>query len=581
MAISGYFYGSTNNEMIQSRIDWVATQSVTGNYSDITATLTYSRTNAGYTTEGYWAGALTIGGNTATASGVHVAITYNSQTVALTHTARVYHNDDGTMAVTISATGGIRNPSSSSLQSTAISQQVTLDTIPRRTELSDAAGVIGKQVNLLLSKKNPAFYHSLRYKNPLDGKYYYIAADGSSVLQETLLWESTVAFLVPDLYATIPNSQEGSFVIQCWTYPKNDSSVWLGEAETAVFTYRAEEASCKPGLSGTVEDTNPATLAITGDSGVLVRYASHTRVSVTATAKNQATIDPGKGVSVQYRGAWHYDSDGQFDFAKAEHDSFILWAKDSRGFETYDIAQAKDFVPYVLLTNNAYAQRVDQTGSSVVLHFTGNYYAGSFPTAKNTLRLWYQLQGASEWTEVTADTPGVRWTVSESDHCYEVDVTLENLSYNRTFSVQTCVRDLLGEQDNAYDVYKTVVIPAGLPVFDWGETDFAFHVPVTAPSVNGVCMRSVRVWQTDGFTFQSKFSQWEAAGARQSLFLFGNRNGTPVQGVITVGSDGSCQWSGQPELTLTKQAGGAVQVSLGATAYDALALLSAEAFTIK
>ena len=45
MALQGSFSGETSNDQITPTITWQATQSVIGNYSDITATLTYKRKN--------------------------------------------------------------------------------------------------------------------------------------------------------------------------------------------------------------------------------------------------------------------------------------------------------------------------------------------------------------------------------------------------------------------------------------------------------------------------------------------------------------------------------------------------------
>ena len=62
MALSGAFTGTTGNQYIFPTIKWSAVQSQDGNYSDVTATLYYSRSNSGYTTSGTWSGGITIDG---------------------------------------------------------------------------------------------------------------------------------------------------------------------------------------------------------------------------------------------------------------------------------------------------------------------------------------------------------------------------------------------------------------------------------------------------------------------------------------------------------------------------------------
>ena len=61
MALNGIFYGTTNNSKVKPCIQWSAVQNLKGNYSDVTATLCYSRTNKGYTTMGTWEGSLYFG----------------------------------------------------------------------------------------------------------------------------------------------------------------------------------------------------------------------------------------------------------------------------------------------------------------------------------------------------------------------------------------------------------------------------------------------------------------------------------------------------------------------------------------
>lgn len=161
MALSGSFTGTTANSLIVPTITWSATQSVTGNYSDVTATLTYSRTNTGYTTDGKWNGTLDIGGTTLTVTDRYLSITYQSNTVAITHTARVYHGADGTGSVTIRATG---YQPSTSLEWTDISATVPLDTIPRASTLTVPALTLGQQGTVTVHRASAAFTHTVTWQ---------------------------------------------------------------------------------------------------------------------------------------------------------------------------------------------------------------------------------------------------------------------------------------------------------------------------------------------------------------------------------------------------------------------------------
>lgn len=124
---SGKINGTTNNEHIKSQLVWSSTPNAVGNYSDVTVTLVYSRTNTGYVTSGHWTGSITIDGTeTKGATKDEISIKYNSNTVAMTAKKRVYHESNGTKKIKISATGKV---SSSSLTKTYCSGDIYLDEI--------------------------------------------------------------------------------------------------------------------------------------------------------------------------------------------------------------------------------------------------------------------------------------------------------------------------------------------------------------------------------------------------------------------------------------------------------------------
>lgn len=154
---SGSFTGTTSNDKIIPKITWSSKQNIEGNYSDVTVTLTYSRTNSGYTTSGRFSGSITIDGTKTTDSldvnEAQISITYNSNTFAMKATKRVHHNDDGSKKITISATGSLSGESS--LTYTKISDEVTLDTIPRAATLTSAPN-FNDHDNPVIQYSNPA-----------------------------------------------------------------------------------------------------------------------------------------------------------------------------------------------------------------------------------------------------------------------------------------------------------------------------------------------------------------------------------------------------------------------------------------
>lgn len=272
MALSGSFTGTTNNQYIRPTITWSASQSVDGNYSDVTATLTYSRTNSGYTTSGTWSGSLTINGDTRSAA-QRVSITQNSNTAVMTHTVRVPHNGDGTKSVTISAAGGIPG---TSFTSTSVSAEVALDPIPRGSTLTVSGSTMGSPVTLRISSASSAFTHSLTYQfGEVSGTLLsYVPAGERS-------WTPPL-----ELARQIPDAPSGVGTFTLYT--------WAGEGVSVAVT------SCPFTLSVPVcGDTQPsvsavavseATAGLAAQFGAYVQHKSTLKVEVTAAGAYGSAI---------------------------------------------------------------------------------------------------------------------------------------------------------------------------------------------------------------------------------------------------------------------------------------------------
>ena len=199
MAISGSFYGTTSNSAIKPKISWTAEKNEGQNSSQVTATLSYSRTDS-YETYGHWAGSLTIHGDTKSVSGKYIEISKNSNTVAITHTVTVPHKDDGTMVVTISATGSI---SGTTLTKTKISGEAQLESIPRAASIAATDADIGSVSTVTIGKKSDAYTYVVAWEfGSLSG---YLTESG---LLDTAshVTASSLAFSLPEsFYYEIPD----------------------------------------------------------------------------------------------------------------------------------------------------------------------------------------------------------------------------------------------------------------------------------------------------------------------------------------------------------------------------------------
>ena len=262
MALSGAFTGTTGNQYIFPTIKWSAVQSIDGNYSDVTATLYYSRSNSGYTTSGTWSGGITIDGQW-TAGSRYIDVSYQSETLAMSVTVRVYHNADGSRNVTISATGYI---SGTSLTSTDISQTVTLDTIPRATTAVVGNLTMGESGTITLTPASPSFTHTIRY--------YFGEASGviaTKTSSKSVSWTPQKS-----LAEQIPRAAVGIGAIHCTTYNGNTE---IGTISTSVKIIVSDDMI--PTISAVTIAETVAGLA--DKFGAYVQSKSRAKVDVTAS----------------------------------------------------------------------------------------------------------------------------------------------------------------------------------------------------------------------------------------------------------------------------------------------------------
>lgn len=240
MALSGNFSGSTGNQYIRPDIYWSAAQSQDGNYSDVTATLYYSRSNSGYTTSGTWSGGITIDGQR-TAGSRHIEISYNSDTMAVSATVRVYHNTDGSRDVTISADGRI---SGTTLSSTSISATVTLDTIPRASvpTLNKNSIAMGEEIIIYTNSKKTGFVHTVRYAFAGDG--YAGDFDGETAYNWFALTPRKV------LASRIPNAASGTCTVYLKTWSDSSLTEQIGDEQSVSFTLRVPADAAPTVASG-------------------------------------------------------------------------------------------------------------------------------------------------------------------------------------------------------------------------------------------------------------------------------------------------------------------------------------------
>lgn len=424
--------------------------SVTANTSSVSYSFSITRRGTGFYASQPFSWNITIGGQTIAISNFKFQISTSDPAEQLikSGTVTVAHNSDGKKTMSFSVSTPDASGISSTYGPTAMSMTGgwALTTIPRASTVTAANANIGSATTIKISRASAAFTHTLTYAfGSLKGTIATKTGD------TTLSWTVPTSF-----YAQIPKAKSGKCTITCQTF---SGSTAIG-TKTAEFQVQVSAANA-PAVTGTVADTNTLTRSLTGDSLVMVRYFSNALCTISAQGKNSATITQKKIGETVVTGTTR-------TISGIEVDGVTFSATDSRGFTTR-VNKTFSLVPYVKLTANGTVKRDSPTGSTGKLTFQGNYFNASFGAQSNALTVKYRLQPEGgtygDWQTVNVTLEG---------NTYRGAVSLTELDYRKAYGVQVQAADKL------MTTTADLTLLPGTPVFDWGKSDFRFHVPVIA-----------------------------------------------------------------------------------------------------
>ena len=418
------------------------------NTSQLSVTLEIVTTAGTYNQTGDTTGAITINAQEFSLDGKTVG--YNTTTVLYSAVHTVPHSADGSKSVTVAVRF---DPNTPATEEMTIIQTVALTTIPRASAVVATDADIGAVSMVAVNRRSPAYTHSIFWEfGALSG---WLKADGSVSEAEEKMTQTAIGFTLPeDFYYQIPNSPTGVCTLTCTTYLEDTP---IGDPQRFQFTVTAGAKACSPEVAFTINDGNPATVALTGDETVLVCYASTAVCNLNAVAR--------KGASIVSRvlGGQELQED-TLSIPNFDADRIDGYVVDSRGY-TCGFLSAFKPVRYIPLTVNLTAGRTDPTSGNATVTVKGNYFRGSFGAQSNNLRIVCRI-GEQEQVLAPVFTSGG----------YEAVGTFSGLNYLQSHSVTVTVKDALTE------LTRTSVIGKGVPVFDWGEEDFRFNVPVSVPA---------------------------------------------------------------------------------------------------
>ena len=312
--------------------------------------------------------------------------------------------------------------------------------IPRVPEVYCPDGLIGETVRIQIGALDSNLTYSLTYS--------FLNLSGV-IAEKTEATE--IPWTIPEkFYNQLPKEKEGICVITCMAYSA-DTEIGGGVCE---FTVGVDPKASVPAVSAEIADSNPATVAVTGDAGQLVRYCSDAYVKAVCKGKNGAVVEDYRMTN---NGTVY--TDRTVTVKGVEKGVFRFDVTDSRG-STSTLTVTKPMIPYIKLTCNLGDNKPDGDGNMTV-KVSGNYFNSSFGAQSNTLAVWYRYKVSGgnygDWISLEANVGAKSYTAQAE---------LTGLDYQTTYVFQARAEDKLRTVDSAeYAVRAT-------PVFDWDENDF-------------------------------------------------------------------------------------------------------------
>lgn len=415
MALSGTITGAYRGYTLQA--NWTATQDISGNYSDITIRHVLVIGSAYSLHISSRSNSCTVDG--AAQSYTSPAINQKGGSVTLgTTTYRVNHNADGSKTCPVTDVFNINAAiDGSQVSSITASGSITLDNIPRQATITSATDFTDSGTPSLQYSNAGGFTADaylefapvgsgtqIMRRNAITGKsgtYEFVLTDAE---RETLRAACTgVSMPVRYVLRTFIGGQE----YYSWldrTMSMSDAAPILG--------------------SVTYEDANAATVAVTGDSQVIVQRQSDLQVTFgAATGKKGATI---ARYEATFAGVTKTaTSVATIDFGAVDVSSdmpLVFSAIDSRGLKTSTIINVKAEAWWEP-TSSIDLQRKNNFEPET--HVTATAWYASLD-AKNdvTISAKYRKAGSSDAWSTVALTNGVEATVTcERDYAYEWEIT--------------------------------------------------------------------------------------------------------------------------------------------------------------
>ena len=223
-----------------------------------------------------------------------------------------------------------------------------------------------------------------------------------------------------------------------------------------------------PELEPTVIDVGATSTQLTGNPNTMIKYFNDMKVAINSSAKKEATI-----VKNYLKCGNNYVEKNEHHFTYVDSNYFKFTTVDNRG-NTVSKEIIVPMVDYIPLTANVEASiglsSADGTKAEITLKINGDYFGGTFGAVNNSLTINYTVTSNNN----TSNT----YSLLIPDNAikassYDITHTITNLDYRNSYVITVEVKDEIATLNIDTKTLKAV------PIFDWGENDFNFNVPVT------------------------------------------------------------------------------------------------------
>lgn len=357
-----------------------------------------------------------------------------------THT--IYHNSDGTSSVSIEISGGVY---AWSITNVSGSDSWSLPTIPRKATIKDAPN--------FTDEDNPTIYYENLAGNAVDSVQAAITQEDGST---GIAFYRTISKTGTSYTFNLSSSEKSNI----WNYCKDHGSRTVyfyvktfinGEPHWSSITRTVSIIDGEPVINPTVVDSNPKTVALTGDERKLIKHASIAKYSANAHASKGATIT---SLTVDCGGTRLTTQDGEFKDVLSGR--FVFTVVDSRGMSATAVID-RTIYDYEYPTAHVKSGTMSPEGK-IDLSFGGKLYAGDFNGTTNERYAWYkyrQVGGSyTDWISVSN-------RIVATNSRYNVSVIFPEppaiLDYTKEYEVEVMVQDSIATARDG--PYRIIAIP--------------------------------------------------------------------------------------------------------------------------